>query len=102
MPPCTSKRRTTTNLKKKNNQNFQKIELYGSPTTKELKKTHSSRPVGGAEMSSWGAENMQQEGGWRTRVVPHLHADKPGGTTEEQDRPHNPGFQREEIKPQNL
>ena len=49
MPPRTTKRRTTTNLKTKNNQNLQKIELYGSPTTKELKKKHSSRPVGGAE-----------------------------------------------------
>ena len=33
------------------------------------------------------------------RVVPHVHADEPGGTTGEQDRPRNPGFQ---IKPQNL
>ena len=38
MPPHTTKRRTTTHLKTKNNQNCQKIELYGSPTTKELKK----------------------------------------------------------------
>ena len=53
MPPHTTKRRTTTNLKTKNNQNCQKIKLYGSPTTKELKKKHSSRLVGGAEMGSW-------------------------------------------------
>ena len=52
LPPHTTKRRTTTNLKTKNNQNCQKIELYGSLTTKELKKKHSSRPVGGAEMGS--------------------------------------------------
>ena len=54
MPPCTTKRRTTTNLKTKTKktQNCQKIELYGSLTTKELKKKHSSRPVGGAEMGS--------------------------------------------------
>ena len=31
-------------------QNNQKIELYGSLTTKELKKSHSSRQIGGAEM----------------------------------------------------
>ena len=49
MPPHTTKRRTTTNLKTKNNQNCQKIELYGSLTTKELKKKHSSRLVGGVE-----------------------------------------------------
>ena len=47
------KRRTTTNLKTKNNQNCQKTELYGSPTTKEIKKKHSPRPVGGAEPGSW-------------------------------------------------
>ena len=47
MPPCTTKRRTT-NLKTKNNQNCQKIELFGSPITKELKKKHSFRLIGGA------------------------------------------------------
>ena len=30
MPPGTTKRRTTPNLKRKNNQNCQKIELYGN------------------------------------------------------------------------
>ena len=40
-------------FKNKNNQNRQKIELYGSPTTKETKKKHSFRPIGGAEMGSW-------------------------------------------------
>ena len=33
-------------------------------------------------------------------MVPHLHADKPGGTTGDRDKPHNPEFQHEEIKPQ--
>ena len=37
VPPGTSKRRKTTNLKTKNNQNFQIIELGGSPTTKGVK-----------------------------------------------------------------
>ena len=50
--PCTTKRMTTTNLKRKYNQNCQKIKLYESPTTKELKKKHSSRPVEGAETGS--------------------------------------------------
>ena len=44
MPPHITKR-TITNLKTKTNQNCQKIKLYRSPTTKEIKKTHSSRPV---------------------------------------------------------
>ena len=31
-------------------QNHQKIELYEKPTTTELKKSHSSRQVGGADI----------------------------------------------------
>ena len=56
------------NLKQqqKNPQNFQKIELYGSLTNKELKKKHPSRLVGGAETGSRGGEDAQQGGGWRT------------------------------------
>ena len=53
VPPRTTRRRTTTNLKIKN-QNSQKIKLYGRPTAKELQKKHSSRPVGGAETGSQG------------------------------------------------
>ena len=33
-------------------------------------------------------------------AAPHLHIDKPGGTAGEGSRPHNPGFQAREIKPQ--
>ena len=40
------------NLKTNDNLNCQKIELYGSPTTKDLKKPHSSRWVGGMETQS--------------------------------------------------
>ena len=43
------------------------MKLYGSPTTKELKKKHSSRLVGGAETASWGGEDPWQGGGWRTQ-----------------------------------
>ena len=60
--PLTTKR-LTTKLKTKNNQNCQKIQLYGSLTTKELKKKHSSRLVGGAERGSRGGEDMQQGSG---------------------------------------
>ena len=69
LPPRTTKRRTTRNLKTKNNQNCQKIELYGSPTTKKLKKKHSSRLVGGAETGSQGREDMRQGGSWKTGRV---------------------------------
>ena len=72
--PHTTERRTTTNLKTKNNQNCHKIELYGSPTTKELKK-HSFRLVGEVEMGSQGREDSgkavagipgMQDGSWWT------------------------------------
>ena len=72
-------------------------------------------------MGSWDREDMQQGGSWSTGVgeevagrvgqarwriadwvVPHSHADKPGGTTGERDRPCNPGLQCREIKPQSL
>ena len=83
MHPHTTKRKTTTNLQTKNNQNCQKIELYGCLRTKELKKKHSARLVRVAEMGSLGGEDAGQGCGWSTRqalAVPHLHADKLGGT----------------------
>ena len=54
VPPRTTKRQTTTIKKKNKTQNWQRIELYGSPTTNELKKKHSYRLVGGAEMGTRG------------------------------------------------
>ena len=68
---------------------------------KELKKKHSSRPVGGAETGSPDREDAYQGSGWWLRqlrqqladlAVPHLHAHKLGGTNGEQDRRCNPGF----------
>ena len=49
--------------KQKQKQNCQKIELYGSPTIKELEKKHSFRLVGGVEMGSWGGEDARQGSG---------------------------------------
>ena len=66
VPPCTTKRRTTTHLKTKNNQNCQKIKLYESPTTKELKKKHFSRLVGEVQTGSWGGEDAWQGSRWQT------------------------------------
>ena len=60
-------------------------------------------------MDSQGGEDSRQGGSRRTRwvrrwlvdwAVPHSCVEKPGGTTGEQDKPCNPGFQRGEIKPQ--
>ena len=87
LPPGMAKRRTTTDLKTKSSQNCQRVELYGSLTTKELKKKHAFGLVGGAEMGSQGGEDVWQSGGWRTRwarwwlVGPHLRVDKPRQTT---------------------
>ena len=66
----------TTNLKTKNNQNCQKIELHGSPTTKELKKKHSSRPVEGAETASQAEKIHSKAMDWVGEVVggwSHIH-----------------------------
>ena len=75
MFPLLTKRKEGNNQFKNNRpspQNCQKIELYGSPITKELKKKHSFRLVGGAEMDSWGEEDSWQGGGWWTRKS-HIH-----------------------------
>ena len=106
--PCKTKRRTTTNLKTENNQNCQKIELYGSPTTKELKKKHSSRPLGGAKTGSRGGEDSPQGSGWRTQrgsgwwsrqshLCVRINWEKQLGSKTDCT-----GFQCREIKPQNL
>ena len=83
VPPHTTKRRTTTDLKTKNNQNCQKVELYGSLTTKELKKKQSSRLVGGVEMGNQAERTLARRqlvdrARWQLaeQAVPHLCADK--------------------------
>ena len=79
VPPHTTKRRTTANLKTKNNQNCQIFKLHGSPTTKELKK-HSSRMVGRAKMGSQGGEDVQPKRWLVDQSVPHSWANKLGRT----------------------
>ena len=49
LPPCTTTEKLQPDLKTKNTQNHQKTKLYGSLTTKDLKKPHSFGQVGGAE-----------------------------------------------------
>ena len=85
----TTKRRTTTNLNIRNNQNCQKIKLHGTLTTKELKK-HLSTLVGGAEtdncverMHSKMMRAEQVRRGLVDWAAPHSHADEVGGTTRE-------------------
>ena len=57
-------------LKNKKQPELTETELYGSLTTKELKKKHTSRPVGGVKMDS-GVERT------RSKVVDG----RPGGPT---------------------
>ena len=76
------------NLKTKNNQNSQKIDLYGHLTTKDLKmikKKHSSRLVGGACVcTKTAAGELGRARRWvLDQEVPCLRADKLGGTTGE-------------------
>ena len=61
------KKKLQLDLKTNDTQNHQKIELYGSPTTKDLKKPHSSRQVGGEEKRGW----VERRGGtvWCREVV---------------------------------
>ena len=54
----------TTNLKTKNNQNCQKIKLYGSLTTKELKKKHPDRQEG--RRQAVGQRGLVVSGSWQS------------------------------------
>ena len=88
--PSHTTKRTIINFKTKNNQNCQKIKLYGNPTTKELKKKDSSRPVRGVKrtcgkVTAGGLGPAKQQ--LADQVVPHSHTDKLRGTTREQDKP---------------
>ena len=80
LPPCTTKTRTTTNLRTKTNQNCQKIKLYRSLTSKELQKKHSPKLVRGAEMSSQGREDSWARQQLADQADAHLHVDEAEGT----------------------
>ena len=102
MPPCTTKRKKTTDLKTKNNKKCQKIELYGSLTNKELKKKHSFTLVGGVGMGSQVREDVWKGGGWWTRqshICMQINQEEQLGS--ETDHVTH-GSSVGEIKPQNL
>ena len=78
-------------------QNCQKIELVGSPATKELKKSHSSRQVGG------------KRHGDAEQAVPHQYVvdkNQEGHLKSKESQPHtrppSPGFQFQEDKSHNF
>ena len=99
MLPHTTKIRTTGKFK-----NIKQPELLENRTVwksdnqgvKEETFTQTGMRDADRQLGRRGCEARQQ------LVVPHLHEDKLGGTTGEQDTPCNPGFQHREIKPQNL
>ena len=99
VPPRTTKRRTTTHLKTKKqpklieNRTVWKSDNQG---VKEETLTQTSRRGGDGQL---GGEDSRKGCSWQP-VVPHSCADKSGGTNGERDRPHNPGLQHREIKPQ--
>ena len=55
-PPRTTTKRITSTLKQKHRE-LPETELYGSLTTKDFKKSYSSRWVGGVELWSRGRED---------------------------------------------
>ena len=64
-PPCTNTTKLQLNYRTIITQNCQKIELYGSGTTKELKKPHSPRWIGGGK--GWRLGKLEAQ----NRPVPH-------------------------------
>ena len=61
--PHTTKRRLTTNLKSINNQKHQKIKLYRTPTTKELRKTQPEQPDWYTQVMQANSDKPQRGGG---------------------------------------
>ena len=101
MPPHTTKRRATTYLETKK-QNCQKIAPCGSLATKVLKEEtfiQTSRRGRDGQLAGRVLPARQR---LEDQVVPHLCVAKLGRIIGERDTPHNPGFQYQEIKPQNL
>ena len=68
------------------------LHLPYSPTTKELKKKHSFRLVGGVETQLGQRRPMARQ--WLADLaIPHLRVDELGGTTGERLTPRNLRFQ---------
>ena len=93
VPPHTTKR-TATNLKTKKPPELPENQTVWKSDNQGVKETFIQL-VGGVEMGSWSERTCCKVARWQLVEweVPHLRADKLGGTTGEQDRLHNPGFQ---------
>ena len=105
VPPCTTKRRTTTIKNKKQPELTENRTVWKSDNQgdKEEMFIQTGRRGGAARAERTCGKVMAdgpREARLVERVVPHSPVDKLGGTTGEQDRPCNPGLQHGEIKPQ--
>ena len=106
MPPRNNQKKDNNKLKNKKQPKLTENKLYGSLTTKELKKKHSigrrggdGQPCGEDLPAQWWLADLARQ--WISDwAVPHSRADKLGGKTGERDRPSNPEFQCGEIKTQ--
>ena len=82
VPPCTIKRGTATNLKTKNSQNCQKIlTVWKSDNQGVKEETFIQTGRRGRDELPGRARQWLED-----QVVPHLCADKPGGTSGEHPR----------------
>ena len=70
-------------LKTNTTQSRQKIELHGSPATKDLKKPHSSRWVEEAEMQRGAGMRFGVERWWNGQFCIHVWWIKSGGIPSE-------------------
>ena len=89
-PKCFSslhnQRKDNNQFKNKEQPELPENQLYGSPTTKTLKK-HSSKLVGEVEKAAKAKRTRSKAKLRTTQEIPHSCTNKPRGTMEEQDRP---------------
>ena len=81
MPPRTTKRKTTTNLKTKTNQKCQKIKLYGSQKTKEKKKIFIQTSRRGREDAARGPRAGKGATGGQREVAAGIPGEVAAGGT---------------------
>ena len=88
-PPCTTQKKLQLHLKISNTQNHQKIELYGSPTTKYLKKPHSSRRVPFLQHAMLLTQGVKA-------ALPNTQKQTQGGSQTEEKRKYGPNERTEQ------
>ena len=99
LPPHTTKRRTT-NLKTKKQWELPENRTVWKSDTQGVKEETFIQTDRRGRDGQPGWKGLVARRWLEDQAVPHLRADKPEGTTGEWDRPHSPGLQHGEIKPQ--